>query len=220
MPATGKENPKLVIVEVIGDLLRHGHGADGGVARVHPLRQRHHVWNDAEVIAAEPLSGPAKSRHDLVSDQENPVLVTDFAQSRKVFWGSHVEPGDDWLDDDGGDLIRAFELDDLVDVLDALDMAARVGLTEGAAEAVLPEGVDRANEARTYWRPCGRASNRTRTVAGSVVTLVAGDDLIAARVQAGDRYRHLDRLASAQSKVALDQIAGRELRNHLAQGTG
>ena len=76
-----------------GDLGR-GQQRPAGDAAAERLGQRHHVGRDAEVLVGEPVAGPAAAGLHFVEDQQQLVLVGQFAASpaRKPSGGMWTPP--------------------------------------------------------------------------------------------------------------------------------
>src|ERR1019366_4948898 len=98
----------------------------------------------APVIDGEPLAGAAPAGHDFVGDEQDAVAVTDFADTREVLGRRHKDAvgADDGLEDDGRDV--ALIADHVLDVVGAGDVAAGVGVLDGAVVAI---GLRREDEA-------------------------------------------------------------------------
>ena len=167
----------------------------------------------------EPLSGPAEPRHDLVADQEHPVPVADLAQARVVLRRGD-DPGvapRDGLHDDRGDRLRVLELDDLADVVGAVDLAGRVAQAKRApvAERVLhhhgpPDpGLDAL--------PPRISGHGQRARGRAVVTPAPGDHLLASRRQPGHPHRGLVGRGPPGREEHVVEIAGRDLRHGAGQ---
>ena len=88
------------------------------------------------MLHGEPLAGAAPSGHDLVRDEEDTGLVADAAELGHVLVGRDDDAvgSDDRLDDDGGDV--GLVANHVLEVVGAGDIAARVGVADGAAIAV------------------------------------------------------------------------------------
>src|SRR3982750_3390464 len=90
----------------------HEHGAHRHRGIRDPLRDRHHVRLDVEVLRREWRADPAEAGDDLVEDEENVVLRADRANALEIalWWNEHACGAGDWLDDYRRDRRRAMSL--------------------------------------------------------------------------------------------------------------
>ena len=70
------------------------------------------------MVDGEPGPGAAKAGHDLVADQQDPVAVAQRSDALEVALGrdDHAVGSCNGLEQDGGDRLRAFERNDLLEV--------------------------------------------------------------------------------------------------------
>ena len=88
------------------------------------------------VIDGEPFAGAAPAGHHFIGDQQHAVAVADFAQAREVLGrrNEHAIGADNRLDNDGGHV--ALVANHVLDVVGAGDVAAGIGVLDGAVVAV------------------------------------------------------------------------------------
>src|SRR5439155_17746963 len=138
----------------------------------------------------------------------DPEAIANLADLRQVLRRRDQDAGADRLEDDRRDLVRPFELNQVLELLRALDPAAGVMLAERAAVAILLQGVNRPGDAEPGSQAAGRASRRERAVGRAVVGAAAGDDLGAPGDHARDLDRDLVGLAPADGEEALGEVTG------------
>ena len=66
------------------DILADGDATEGHVARRHALGEGHQIRDDVKVLDGEPFSGPAETRHHLVGDEHDAVLIADCTDPGQV----------------------------------------------------------------------------------------------------------------------------------------
>ena len=139
--------------------------------------------------------------------------VADLADRLQVAVGRDDDPvrADDRLEDHGGDGVRALVLEDLLEVRPAGADRARVGMAGGAAVGVRVEHAHDAGDAGLGGPAPRVAGQRDRAAGRAVVGAVARDDLVPARVPAGELDRVLVRLGAAVREERHRQVAGRDL---------
>ena len=78
------------------------------------LGHRHHVGRHAEALRGERLAGAAEAADHLVEHQQDAVRVADLAQPLQVTLRRHQHAGRtrDRLDEAGGDVLGAVEIDE------------------------------------------------------------------------------------------------------------
>ncbi|EGJ74420.1 putative 4-aminobutyrate transaminase [Streptomyces sp. Tu6071] len=186
------------------------------------LGGRDQVGDDALVLAREPLARTAEAGLDLVGDEDDAVLCRELAQRRqealrRLDEAALAEHG---LDDDGGDVVRADLLRDLVD-----------GLRGGLGAGVLRTGRPAVRVRDGYAVDLGREGaeallvrhvlgrQRHREVGPAVVAVVEDDDRLALRVRAGDLDSVLDGLGTrVEERGLLRVVTGGERGELLGDG--
>ncbi len=180
---------EVVILKVGGDLLVRRAQAERHVGSGDALGGGEDVGRNAPVLHGEPLSGAAPAGHDLVGDEQDSGLIADAAELGHVLVRRHDDAvgADDRLDDDGGYV--GLIADDVLEVVGAGDVAAGVGVADGAAIAV----DFRAEEGALLLAsdglhgPAARVSGGCDGAGGGpVIALVAREDFGFAGVHAGD----------------------------------
>ena len=128
----------------------------------------------------EPLAGAAEPGHHLVGDHQDAVLVAQRADALHVAVGRDQDAvgARHGLEDERRDRLRAFELDDLLEVAQRL-----LGRIPPALDAVIRvEHVDEPACGRLA--PASRIAGRgDRAGRAAVVRAIAGQDLLPAGVQ-------------------------------------
>ncbi len=147
------------------------------------------VGGDAPVLHGEPFAGASPAGHDLVGDEEDAGFVADAAEFGHVFGGRDDDAvgADDGLDDDGGDV--GFVADHVLEVVGAGDVAAGVGVADGAAVAVdfgAEEGALLLAADGFHGPAAGVAGGGDGAGGAAVIGAVAGEDFGFAGVHAGD----------------------------------
>ena len=115
------------------------------------------------------------------------------------------------LEDHRGDGVRAFVLQDLLEVRRAGAHGARIGMTGGAAVRVRVEHAHDAGDARLGGPAARVAGERDRAGRRAVVAAIARDDLVAAGVPACELDRVLVRLGAAVREERHRDVARRHL---------
>ena len=118
MAGVGQSGPEHVRVEVLRDRLVDDDATERDVARVHALGEGQHVRHHAVVLGREPRAGPPEAGHDLVEDEEDPVLVAERPQTadEPIRRDDEARAADDRLEKDRGDVLRALVPEHLFDV--------------------------------------------------------------------------------------------------------
>ena len=184
---------------------------------VMPFGRGDDVGDDVVVLDAEPLPRPAPGGHDLVRDEEDPVLIAELAQALHVALRRRDDPvgADDRLDDDGGNRLGVVVHELLFENGKRLLPALLLVLgAEGAAVRIRTEEVHHAGDAR-LGGPAARISRqRDGPRRGAVVALPGRVDL----VPAGEPARGLDgvliRLRAAVGEQHVVQVSRCHLRHH------
>ena len=113
----------------------HGHWR---IASRHPFGRGDDIGIDAPVINAEPLARPAKAADDLIIDEQHFVLIANLADYGVIFRNRHHAGGSGaahCLHKEGGHILRADLIDNLLKRPGALYTAARIGELVGAVVA-------------------------------------------------------------------------------------
>ena len=127
-----------------------------------------------------------------------------------------VRPGHG-LEDHGGDVLRPFVLEDLLEVRRARTDRARIGMPRGAAVRVRVEKADDPRDAR-LGGPAARVARRGDRACGrAVVRAVARHDLVPSCKPARELDRVLVRLGAAVREERHRQIARRHLGEEARQ---
>src|SRR5258708_39176086 len=79
------------VIKVLRNMSPHSDSAQRNVTRCKSLRHANQVGNDLPVIDSKPLTRAAKARHHLVSDHQNPVLVTQFPHALHISIGGYED---------------------------------------------------------------------------------------------------------------------------------
>src|ERR1039457_6372448 len=118
------------------DLAARHHGGDRHVASAERLADEHEVRLEFPVLECEPLPGASESGLDLVNDEHRPVASTQLLRGLQIALGRKVNRAAlDWLDDEGGDILRAQLRLQAREVAERDALAAR----QQRAEAILEE---------------------------------------------------------------------------------
>jgi hypothetical protein len=190
----------------------------GCVAARQPLASDEDVGCHTEVLDREALAGAPEAGHHLVGDQQHAVPSADLGQPRPVLLRRDQRPAaraDDRLGDDGGHRLGPLVSDDSLDLVDAPDAAARVGLPQRAAQAVAGRRLRRLDQERTHHLSArGVAADGQCREGRAVIGDVAGDDLPALGatrrdvVLAGQPQGGIDRLRAAAGVQDARQVLG------------
>src|SRR5215210_7299338 len=191
--AVGEPAREVLVLHPVGDRLPDDHGAEGHIARVDALGDREDVGHDIPVVHAEPLAGAAEPGHHFVADEQDPVPVADLADRLQVAVRRDDDPvrPDDRLHDHGGDRLGPLVLEDLLEVRRAGADRARIGVAGRASVGIRVEHPHDARDPGLGLPPPRVAGKRDRAAGRPVVGAVARDDLVPARVPAGELDRVL-----------------------------
>src|SRR5215831_208004 len=164
--------------------MTHSDGAQGQVTCRQSLSHRDQVGDNFPVIDGEPLAGSSESGHDLVGNNQDAVLVAYFAHALHVAIGRNenaIRAGDGF-EDEGGDRLRSFELDDLFDHVERF--LSRVGFAVNAVVRI--EYADNARNARLGCPSAGIARQADRSGGRAVIRTITRNDLVATGVKTRD----------------------------------
>src|SRR5436305_5848392 len=70
-----------LVVKVLCNVVAHANSTERKVTARKPLGHSDQIGHDLPMVHREPFSGAAKTRHDFVSNQQNPMPGADFAHS-------------------------------------------------------------------------------------------------------------------------------------------
>ena len=200
-------------------LLGGGAEAEGDVGGGDALGGGEDVGLDAPVVDGEPFAGAAPAAHDLVGDEEDVVLVAEGADFGEPLGGRDEDAvgSDDGLDDEGGDVVLV--LDHVFEVVGAGDAAGGVGVLDGALVAVDFGGEDDAAilAGGLHGPAAGVSGGGDGGVGGAVVGAVAGDDLVLARIHAGDLEGGLVGVGSGGGEEELVEVGGEDFEEELRE---
>ncbi len=190
------------------------HPAEWHIPGVHALGEGHQVRYDAEQVRREPLTGPPEPGHDLVQDEDDPVLVAYLTHPGQIARRRHHDPrrARDRLQDDRGDRRRPLEGDRRLQVLQRPGALLLLGLgvEAGAVEVGRPEVHDPGGGA--VGGPAARVAGEVHGLLGAaVVRAVRREHLRAARVQPGHAHRMLDGVGAAVGEEDLVEVPRRPL---------
>ena len=186
------------------------------------LRHRHEVGRDAEALRRECLAGAAEAADHLVEHEQDAVRVADLAQAREVALGRHEAAGraGDRLDDAGGDVLGAVEVDHPQQVVGQLGAVrafalGAVILLHVRVAHVGDAGHAGAELAPVVDEPRQRDAAEIDAVVGALARDEHGAGALAARlvVGEGDLHRGVDRLGPGVAEEDPVEIARRELGN-------
>ena len=125
--------------------------------------------------------------------------VADLPDCLEITVGRDDDPvrADDCLEDDGGDRVRAFVLEDLFEVRCSRADGARIGVSRGTAVRVRVEHAHDTRDARLRGPAARVAGERDRAGGCTVVRAVARDDLVPSGVPARELDGVLVRFGAA-----------------------
>ena len=219
MTAIGQTGVEIFVIKEFGDLLRNNHRAQRHITAGDALGGGDDVGRNIPVIDGKPLAGAAPAAHHFIRDEQDAVLVADFAHARPVIIRRDDQPvrTNHAFHDDGGDFVGAFILDDFFEMLDALALAGFFLLPKRAAIAERIEEMHPARHGRFNRQAAVIAGQRNRAMRRAMIGAVARQDL----VPSGVKTRNLDGVfigfRATQGKEGFLQIAGGDLGQFLAQ---
>ena len=117
MAVVGQPAVENFVLEMLRDVMAHADRAQRQVAGSESLGHADQVGNDFPVIDGEPFARAAEAGHDFVGDHQDAVLVAELANALQVAIGRNQNAvgADHGLENEGGDGVRAFELNDFFD---------------------------------------------------------------------------------------------------------
>ena len=213
MAAVGQAPSEVLVLQPLGDRLTDDHRTQRHIAGVDALRHGEDVRHYVPVLAGKPATGAPEAGHHLVADEQHAVAVADLADRLQIAVGGHDDAvgAGDRLEDDGSHGVRPLVLENLLQMGAAGAYWARVRVTRGAAVCVRVEHAHDTGHAR-FGVPATRvAGQRDGAGRGAVVGAVAGDDLLTARVPAGQLDRVLVGLGAIIGEERCFQVARRDL---------
>src|SRR5689334_11113905 len=122
MPIISKPCKKHLVIEEFGDFLADNNSPQRHVSRGQPFRSSDDVWYYVPIIDCEPFAGTPPATHHFIRDEQDPILVTNFADARPIIiWRDDqaIRPGHAFHED-CRDLVRTLIFDDLFYMLDTL----------------------------------------------------------------------------------------------------
>src|SRR5262249_24312559 len=174
----------------------------------------------AVLLAAPPLAaGAAEAGLHLVADEHAAILAHDPDGDLEVLLGRRDEPAHalDGLGEEARDLAGRGRADQLVDVLGALHLAARIGESARTAVAVGRERVLDAGDLGRHRAPRRLRAERLRQHRAPRVAVPQRDDLAAPGVDLRHHDAGLVGLRAARGEVALLELARRDRGELLRQ---
>ena len=153
------------------------------------------------MLHGEPLAGAPEARLDFIGDEDDAVLVAEFAQAHHEFLGRHIEAALALhrLDDDGGDARRLdIGLEQPFDGVHGIVDADALVLDR---ERHMPDAAGERTELRLVGHDL--AGQRHGQKRAAVKAAVEGDDVGAAGIGARDLDGVLDRLGAGRHEQAL-----------------
>ncbi len=190
--------PALVnsIFEDVGDLLAHGHCPQRGIGRSKAFGHRHQIRHDLPMIHGKPATGAAKAAHHLIGDEQNPVAIAQGPHALQVACrGDNDAIGaSDRFEQYGGDRLRTFVLDDLLQVVNIVLGEIRLGdfrirAVKGGAVAVgIQEMHHTGHQDRFPGQAARIAGERHGTGGCAVIGAVACQDFVATGISPGQFY--------------------------------
>ena len=209
MAVVGETAVERLVPEVVGDAPTHAHRAERYVGTREALGHRDEIGHDVPVIHAEPPAGAAESRHDLVADQQDAVLVAQRAHALQVAVGRNEDAvgAADGLEDERRDVFRALELDDFLEIGQRL----RRGVPSALQPVIRVEHMNHARNAGLGAPPPRIAGEREAAGGAAVVGAIARQNLVATGDGTDDSDRVLVRLGAAVGEEEDVDVAGRDL---------
>ncbi len=200
--------------------------AFGNGNRAHRLRgvgqrlgHRHDVGRDAEALCRERLTGAAEAGDHLVEHQQDAVLVADFPQPLEIALGrnEHAGRSRDRLDEARGDVLRAVEIDEALQVLGQVGavraFAGREPVLGQVRVAHVRDAGQRGTEAAAV---VDQARQRNAAEVDAVIGALPRHEhraaALAARLVVGERdlHRGVDRFGAGVHEEDPVEIAGRQ----------
>ena len=119
MTGVGQSTGEDTLIERCRDRVGDDNTTDGDVAGVGALREDDEVGLSRPILPGKPLTGAAKTAHDLIGDPHDAVLVAQGAQALEITgrWHEDARRADHGLEQDRTDGARALKLDDLLEML-------------------------------------------------------------------------------------------------------
>ena len=218
--AVGEATGELTLAERVGDALADDHATERQIARVHALGEADEVGGDVPVLDGEPLAATTESRHHLVGDEHDAVLVAHGAHALEVAGRRNQDAvrAHDALEHDGRHGLRPLHHERVAQVLQRalrfLDVVLAVELRTIGVGA--PELDDTGDAGLTG--PTTRITGELdRTTGGSVIAAVGGEHLVAAGVQTRHSDGVLGGLGATVGEEDHVQIAGSTLDNETSR---
>eukprot|EP00906_Rhabdomonas_costata_P014850 RCo021303 len=178
-----------LVVEVLRDFLAEQHATQRKVRGGQPLGTGDDIWDDAPVVHREPLARSPQPGHDLVADHNDAILITEFPNALQVsIWGNDDPIGArDGLQEHTGNVLRSFELQHLLHLVQALlreSLVSVLSLAEQLATVLVRvHDSHHPRHSRFCWPPPRVTREGDRSKGGPVVGAVPDDDFIAPRIE-------------------------------------
>ena len=117
MAVVGQASVENFVLKMLRDVMAHADRAQREIAGSQSLGHAEQIGNNLPVIDGEPLAGAAEARHDFVGDHQDAVLVAELAHAFEISIGRNENAvgAGHRLEDEGGDGLRAFELNGFFD---------------------------------------------------------------------------------------------------------
>src|SRR3989441_4075479 len=182
-----------------------GHDAADREAAAEALAHEHHIGHDVVVLDREHLPGSPEAGDHLVADEQRADLSRQRAQLAQIAGRRHDVPRGALhrLDDDRGDVVRRLERDLRPQEVDAMPLARRERLAEGAPRA--GRVGTRVGTGREGTQTMLEASRQERQHAARLAVEAAPEahDFVAARGGPGQPQRSEEHTSELQSLAYL-----------------
>ena len=187
-----------------------------------PLGHGHDVGRDAETLRGESLAGPAETADHFIEHEQDAVLVADLAHALEIAFWRHQAAGrpGDRLDETGGDILRAVESDEALQIVGQLRTMSAFAACE---EVLLEMGMAHVRDPgqrRSELAPVVDDAGKCHAAeVDAVVRTLARYEAVATAlatrlmVSQGHFHRRVDRFGAGVDEKDAVQITGRQLRH-------